>query len=287
MRLLTLSSGKQVSFDEYGDLHGKPVFLLHGWPGSRLQGERLQKLCKVMGIRLICPDRPGFGHSEFDSNRALLGYAKNVEEIANNLDIKRFSIMGVSGGGPYAAACAYTLEKRLHKVGIIVGLAPTSISGVLQGMAPINKATWYLYHYVPGLIYASSFLQYIRKWILPKSTSGSLASSADKKLVDEKLGLLIARNRAEAFRQGILGAAHDLKLYTHDWGFDVSQINVPVFLYYGALDKNVSVKMGEYYHEHIRGSVLKVYPDAGHLVLDMYAKEILSDLSNQLPHNRS
>lgn len=268
----------KTAFETYGDPKGFPIFLFHGWPGSRLQGKRLHNIAQKLKIQLICPDRPGFGKSKFDPHRKLLDYPKDIALLADQLGFKKFSVMGVSGGGPYAAACAYALPKRIHKAGIVVGLSPTNIAGVLEGMAPINKATWYLYHYIPGLIYLSSWLQYIRKWLFPKSSRGSLAAQADKKLMKPSLSALIAENREEAFRQGIRGAAHDVKIYTRPWGFELSDIKIPVFLYYGALDKNVSVKMGEHYASQIKGSKLTIYPDAGHLVIDMYGGEILREL---------
>lgn len=279
MYSLTLSSGKKIAFEEYGDPEGKPIFLFHGWPGSRLQGKRLHQLAQSFHVRLICPDRPGFGQSDFDPCRKLLNYPHDIAQLADHLHLTKFSVMGVSGGGPYAAACAYALPKRVLKAGIVVGLSPTNLVGVLQGMAPLNKATWYLYHYIPGLIYSSSFLQYIRKWVFPISARGSLASTADKQLMDSKLSTLIAENRTESFRQGIRGAAHDVKIFVQPWGFDVCEIEVPVFLWYGALDKNVSVKMGEYYATQIKDSKLTIYPDAGHLVIDMYGREILKSLT--------
>ncbi len=86
------------------------------------------------------------------------------------------------------------------------------------------------------------------------------------------------RNRKEAYIQGKRGAAHDLRLYTSDWGFDLAKIIGEVLLWYGDEDKNVSVNMGRYYRDNIPNSKLHVYPNEGHFLLKTHAQEIISAL---------
>jgi pimeloyl-ACP methyl ester carboxylesterase len=85
----------------------------------------------------------------------------------------------------------------------------------------------------------------------------------------------VRANMVEAFRQGWQGAAHDLTIYSTDWGFDVGDIRIPVSLWYGEKDQNVSLNMGKYYAARIPKSTLKVYKGEGHLIAITHAEEIL------------
>jgi pimeloyl-ACP methyl ester carboxylesterase len=275
---LTLTSGHTLAYAEYGSPDGYPVFFFHGWPGSRLQPEIHNKTAKRINLRIICPDRPGYGCSDFNPNRTLLDWPDTVTELADYLNIDTCSVIGNSGGGPYAAVSAYKLPKRIRKAAIVVGLAPTTIDGVLEGMSRRNTLTWRAYHAFPFLIPFAAYLQTIRKQISPDNPIGTYPSTADHDILTKDTKKSIARNRKEAFRQGIKGAAHDLRLYTSDWGFDLKDITTPVSLWYGKDDKSVSYQMGEYYAERIPKSTLRVYKNIGHLVLAKHTEEILGDL---------
>lgn len=234
-----------------------------------------------MGIHVISLDRPGYGLSDFKEQRTLLDWPEDVVAIADKRKIKKFAIVGVSGGGPYAAVCAYRIPDRLTRAGIVVGLAPTDIEGVLQGMALFNKFTWRLYHVFPFFIELTSSLHLAqaRKY-LPNIFSFGYRAKADRVLMSKAVKQDIAKNRDEAFRQGKKGCAMDVKLYTNDWGFHLQDIKTPVFLWYGAEDKNVSLTMGEYYASQIPNSKLVIYPNEGHFVIRTHAKEILTVLMN-------
>ena len=59
---------------------------------------------------MISPDRPGIGLSDPKPGRTVLDWAADVSELAEHLGLQRFSVMGWSMGGPYAAAVGYALR---------------------------------------------------------------------------------------------------------------------------------------------------------------------------------
>src|SRR5689334_602661 len=126
MRDKTIQLGNQrmLGYAEYGNLDGVPVFLFHGTPGSRLVLGEITTLAERLGIRLVVPERPGFGLSDFQPDRMILDWPDDVVELADRLTINRFGVIGVSGGGPYAAACAYKIPQRLTKVVMLSSPAP-------------------------------------------------------------------------------------------------------------------------------------------------------------------
>lgn len=276
-----LKSGLNLGFAEYGDVKGKPVFSFHGWPSSRLHASVFSQAAKEIGVRVICPDRPGYGLSDFDSHRSLMNWPDTIIELADHLHIKTFSVLGISGGGPYAAVCAYKLGKRLQKAAIVVGLAPTYEPGVFEGMPFLSKFGWEHYGHWPWLRFFAGFFQYSLSKMSPSLGiySRLFGAKSDKKFfVDRDVRLVFKRITQEAFRSGARGAIHDLALYSKDWGFAVRKIHTPVSLWYGQADKNVPTATAVYYANAISHAKCTIYPHEGHFIMRTHAKEILSDL---------
>ena len=119
-----VSGSREITYMEYGEPNGFPVFYFHGTPSNHREAVIHDDTAGSLGIRLLAPDRPGCGGSDPSPGRRLLGWPDDVTAIANDLDIDRFAVVGVSGGGPYAAACAYAIPERLTGVAILSGIAP-------------------------------------------------------------------------------------------------------------------------------------------------------------------
>ena len=120
---LKLKDGRNLGYIDLGKKDAKPLFHFHGFPGSRLEATILADRAITKNVRLIGIDRPGMGLSDFKKNRTLLDWPDDVVELADALEIDKFAVEGISGGGPYAAACAYKIPERLISCGIISGLA--------------------------------------------------------------------------------------------------------------------------------------------------------------------
>lgn len=240
-------------------------------------------LAKKLHIRIIAPDRPGFGLSDYQESRTLLGWADDVVALANHLNIKKFAIMGVSGGGPYAAACAYRISEKITRVGIVVGMGPILGDESLKGILWIGKIGWKCYKKYPFVSRISAYLQYLnaRANIFPRLNIYAWGREDRRLLKNPLFYKRSVMTTKEAFRQGFIGPELDLKLYTNDWGFDIKKITSKIYLWYGADDQNVSLNMGKYYHDQITDSTLTVYPGEGHLVSISHADEILKTLTNQ------
>jgi pimeloyl-ACP methyl ester carboxylesterase len=113
---LTLKDNRTLGYAEVGDPQGKPIFLFHGLHSSRLEVALVAKKMKESGIRLIGVDRVGIGLSTFKGNHTLFDTVDDVVELANHLNIEKFSVLGTSSGAKYALACAMIIPKRLYAV---------------------------------------------------------------------------------------------------------------------------------------------------------------------------
>jgi pimeloyl-ACP methyl ester carboxylesterase len=98
LNIIQLPDGRKLAYAEYGDSQGVPVFFFHGFPGSRYDGEYSGQVAAEMGIRLIAPDRPGMGYSDYQPNRRLLDWPADVGHLADTLGLDKFGVLGYSGG---------------------------------------------------------------------------------------------------------------------------------------------------------------------------------------------
>jgi len=92
-----LTDGRTLGYAEYGSPQGEPMFYFTGGNSSRLEGEWFDHAAKKKHIRLIVPDRPGFGLSTHQPNRKLLDWPNDVTELANSLSIDYFQYLGYPG----------------------------------------------------------------------------------------------------------------------------------------------------------------------------------------------
>jgi pimeloyl-ACP methyl ester carboxylesterase len=271
---LRLSDGRTLGYAEYGATDGKPVFVFHGSPGSRVQVRAAHGPALARGIRIIAPDRPGLGLSTRLPGREIADWPSDVRELADALGIARFAVIGISGGGPYVAACAWGLPERVTRAGIISGVTPPSPESPLcSGLRRRERLVVDLGLRTPWLMRAvmTSAAAPCRHWTERiYERVRALASPADRAILDrpEVAECLIAAMK-EAFRQGGRGPADELLLLARPWTFPPEEIRVPVRLWYGEADAIVPVAMGRYLASTIPGCRAEFIPGAGHyLVFD-------------------
>jgi pimeloyl-ACP methyl ester carboxylesterase len=265
---ITLTDGRRLSFAEFGDLRGKPVFYFHGFPGSRLEAKLAERTSRDYHVRFIGIDRPGFGLSEFKPDRRLLDWPDDVIELADALGIDRFSILGVSGGGPYAAVCAYKIPERLVSVGIICGMGPADVPGTMDRMAWLYRYGLRLARHFPGIItalylfLAFCFRNYPERML--SILSGKVAGPDKSALKNPELIKVLSGSFREAFRSSLLRPATDIVLYSCPWEFRLEDIRIQVHLWHGEKDRIVPAAMGYHMSKNIPNCRSTFYPDEGH-----------------------
>src|ERR1700761_5493049 len=125
---------RQIGFAEFGAAQGRPVFWLHGTPGARRQiPTEARVYAEQHNVRLIGIDRPGIGSSTPHRYKNIAAFADDLRTIADTLGIDKMAVVGLSGGGPYALACAAGLPDREVATGVLGGVAPTRGPGSLGG----------------------------------------------------------------------------------------------------------------------------------------------------------
>ena len=278
-----LPDGRRLGVAEFGAPDGEPVFYFHGFPASRLEAHLMDTLARERGARVIALDRPGYGLSDFAPRRTIPDWPDDVAACADALGVGRFSVVGVSGGGPYAAACALRLSDRLKAVGIVCGLGPLHERGATKGMIKFHDYGLRFVARFPSLarpVFATA-TQFFRRH--PEVVVRRLAEHCpptDKAvLCRPEVADVICRSYAEAFRSGSAGACHDLMLYTRPWGFALSDIRRPVFLWHAESDTIVPIALGRRVARAIQDCRSFWYPGEGHFSLAVnHVGEILQTL---------
>lgn len=280
-RTLRLDDGRLLGYAIYGDPEGRPVFYFHGFPGSRLEARLADGIAARLHVRLIALDRPGFGLSDFHPRRTILGWPDDVVTLADALGIRRFAAVGVSGGGPYAAACALRIPQRVSAVSIVCGLGPLETPGSTDRMIRNNQFTFFLGHRLPWLarIFFWRIVCQVRRD--PEGMLGRMIGALpdpDKAvLAKPEVKTVLTDNVVEAFRSGSRGAACELLLLTRPWGFLLKDIAVRVNLWHGEQDVSVPPSMGRYQARAIPNCRAVFYAGEGHFSLVInHMEEILS-----------
>jgi pimeloyl-ACP methyl ester carboxylesterase len=281
--VLTLKDGRRLGYAEYGNPQGKPLFFFHGMPGSRLEGELADAAAKKLGVRVIATDRPGYGLSDFQPRRTFLDWPADVVALADALAIDRFAVAGVSGGGPYVAACALGIPERLTGAGIIAGVGPYDQPDATEGMGSTNRMLFGLAKRFPWLIrLLMAVVSFATRHFADRMMSAMVRSLPKPDQVAVKRPEIMAmfkQDTTEAFRSGSRGAAWETLMYARPWGFGLEGIAMEVHLWQGEQDKNVAPSMGHYQARAIPNCRANFYPDEGHISLAVnHIEEILATL---------
>lgn len=266
-----LSDGRALGYAEYGARSGWPVLFFHGYPGSRLDAALGAPAALDAGARLISIDRPGYGLSDFKPGRRISDWPADVLELAQALGLERFAVMGVSGGGPYAAACARFIPERLSAVAIVCGVGPFDAPDATRGMSRQNRILFAVGRYAPWLVGLAmrAMLRSVERdpdAMLKRMSSALPQVDRDVLARPEVRSALIA-GMSEAGRQGVRGISQEAALYARPWGFDLAEIEIPVCLFQGEVDQNVPPGMGRHQASAIPNCRARFYPEEGHMSL--------------------
>jgi pimeloyl-ACP methyl ester carboxylesterase len=123
-RIMRLPDGRRIGYAEFGDAKGLPVLAIHGTPGSRYMFALTDQAARERGLRIIAPERPGYGLSDYRRRDALAQTAEDVNALADGLGLDRFALIGVSGGGPHAMAAAASIPDRVALLALISPVGP-------------------------------------------------------------------------------------------------------------------------------------------------------------------
>jgi pimeloyl-ACP methyl ester carboxylesterase len=268
------SDGRALAYAQIGDPEGAPVFVLHGTPGSRLNGRHPDpSRVAEAGLWVITYDRPGNGRSTRHPGRDVVDCVADIAAIADALGIERFVVTGGSGGGPHALAAAARLPDRVIRAECNVGPAPYDAPDLdwFAGMDAENvKELGWALEGEKTLVrelkrQADEKLSQLEED--PARLLGEFElSEADRRVLeDQVVRERMRKSFREALASGVWGWVDDDLAFVKPWGFEVEEIRVPVQVRYGAGDVLVPAGHGEWLARHVPNANVIVDHEAGHL----------------------
>lgn len=268
-RTIELPDGRRIGCLETGDPAGRPVFAFHGLPGSRLQRHPDGTLAARAGLRVLHLERPGFGWSTPQPGRRLADWPRDVAACADALGLARFRVIGISGGGPYAAACAHALPDRVARAALVSGVGPPgSMPG---GMTRLARLGFRLAPRWPGLVRAAFAPLAQVALRAPGRYLDRVAAHMDPAdrpiLARPAVRAMFAQDYQAAFAQGLGAFAEDLAILASPWGFAPAAIAVPVAIWHGEADRMVPASASRFLAAEIPGAEARYFPGEGHFMV--------------------
>jgi pimeloyl-ACP methyl ester carboxylesterase len=246
--------GRALTFRDWGDVSGRPVFYLHGAPGSRLlRGPDVDST--GLGIRLITYDRPGYGRSQRQPGRTVGDAVSDILDIADHLKVESFGVVGVSGGGAPALAVAAVAAERVIRCTTVCGIGPADADGLefFAGMDPAEVTEW---QDITGAdVDRDRVLADVREWIE--------GIQQNPQLPDEVKARMVAAF-TEGVRTGADGIVDDYLALSRPWGFDLADVTCPTTVMVAEDDTSVPPAHGRWLAAHLPPPGLLLVP-GGHI----------------------
>ncbi len=264
------ADGRRLSTQVYGDPEGKPVFLLHGTPGSRLGPHPRSAVLHRLGVRLISFDRPGYGGSDRLEGRQVADAAADVLAIADAYELEKFAVVGRSGGGPHALACAALLPERTTKTAVLVGLAPHGADGLdwFDGMSESNVVEFTAaangYEGIAAHTRATADAIRANPASLIATLQAELPDPDRRVVADRGIRSKLIESYAEAMRTSDFGWIDDVLAFCSPWGFEPAAVSIPVLLWHGARDVFSPASHAIWLADKIPGAAVVVQAGAAH-----------------------
>jgi len=203
--------------------------------------------------------------------------------VLDGLRADSAALLGISAGGPFAAACAAGIPGRVRSLMLVSPLGPPGWPA--RGMAPGERLSLGVARHAPA--FGGWFLGRLaalarRSPRLFLSIATSELPSIDRRAIEQP-GMRDAflTSYVEAFRRGSWGAAQDLRVLTRPWGFQLGSIKAPTSIHHGDMDTTVPPQHARLYAEAIPGAQLHLYPGHGHfsILSILAAREIFAALA--------
>lgn len=282
---IPLADGRRLGYAEFGDPLGVLVLWFHGTPGARRQvPPAALQAANRLGLRLVCVERPGAGKSSDHAYRDLRDSAADIGVVADHLERDRFLVVGLSGGGPYALACAHEMPDRVVAVGLLGGVVPTTGEEAAAGTGIVALARTYNR---PLTVFRVPLGLGLRGFVLGVTPAGHLLYQGytrllphgDNKVLDDpELEAMFVDDLATAARNGFGAFVNDLVLLGRPWGFRVADVHVPVRWWHGDADPFVPLDQARRTAALLPDIELVVRPGESHLGGFAVAGEVLERL---------
>ena len=270
---LRLADGRSLDVYVAGPADGMPLVFHCGTPGAGLPFVPFVETLEQRGLRYVSFSRPGYGSSTRREGRSVADVVDDTAAVLDSIGAERCYVVGWSGGGPHALACAAGLPERVIAAATIGGVAPYPAEGLdwTAGMGAEN-----IEEFGAALAGADELIAFKERHapelrvVTPEQVAdafGDLIDEVDRGSLTGPFAAWVADLCHEALRIGYWGWFDDDMAFVRPWGFELHEIRVPVFIWQGAHDRMVPFAHGQWLAAHIPGARPRLFAEHGHLTL--------------------
>ena len=275
---MTLADGRRLAWREGGDADGAPLLAFHGLPGSRLKFDVASEQARGLGIRLVSPDRWGYGHTDWRPDPSLRRFADDIGALADHLGMARFSVMGISGGGPYAAAVAACLPERTIAAALVAPVGPI----VAEDDGEIGAFHRFCFgSFARNRRLRDGAFAVFRSLLMASPRVGMAVAMARVPGVDrhvlrsEGVNGRLSATFVEGLRKGARGPSIDMLLFGRPWDVPLERARAPARIWFGGKDRNVPLSAVRRLATLLPNCTVSNRPEAGHLWVALNYDEVL------------
>jgi len=269
--VIALPGGRRIGMAEYGPARGRPVLWFHGTPGGRHQiPESLRRSLHDHDARVIVVERPGYGESTHHLYPAMRSINEDIGYLMDALEIERFGVAALSGGGPYALAVSHGHGDRVVAAAILGGVAPhigpeSHAGGLVSALAPVAGLARVTSRPIGAALGLVVRLMDPVKDPVFRATAKVFPPGDQAVFGIPEMQAMFLHDIARTARGGLPGPVLDLVLFTRDWGFRLADVRVPVHFWQGDADPIVTLEQAQRMAEAVPDSSLSVRPGESHL----------------------
>lgn len=278
-RIVTLRDGRVMGYRLYGSQNGVPVIALHGTPGSRYKFASAHVAGLKHGLKIVSVDRWGYGLTSPRPGGTLRDFASDIANLADELAIGRYHVVGISGGGPFAAAVAASYAERVTTLALISPVGPIAGLKPLPALSTFHRLCFRTLPNVPGAL-SLGFLAFRLALRVSPPLALRLAntrSGVDRQTVaDPAVRDRLAKTFREGMEPGVGGALADMALFARPWGIDLSRADMPSRMWIGLADRNVPIEAARLLARSLPRCELTEIPGAGHLWASHNVGEVMA-----------
>ena len=282
-----LKDGRELEILDNGINADTAIIFHHGTPDHASTWNEWLESAAELGIRAIAYSRAGYGTSDRNPGRSVISINNDIAQVLDGKNVTKFVSIGQSGGGPHSLAT--TCEPR--NVGAIslagVGAFGADDLNFLEGMGPENQDEFGAALKGEAAIEAwmnlnaGAFKNVTGDDII--EAFGGLLGDADKAALNAGAAQSMAASTRSGLAVSFDGWIDDDLVFVKPWGFELSEITKPVFLWQGDDDFMVPHAHSYWLEKHIPTAKLTFKSGEGHISLGIkYRREILQQAADLL-----
>lgn len=268
MKTLTLTDGRKLTYDTYGDPGGVPVIFSHGFSDSRLLRNPDAELTASLGVFVAVADQPGVGGSTPVSGRRIIDWGPDMEQLADHLGWEQFAVAGHSGGGPQTLAVAHHMPDRVTRGALASPVAPADEPGFMKMFVykefQLLVRLRHLHHVIRWAAKYDAHLAHKDIGSFVEALAEHDRSDGPTFFATPEQTKMFEENFQAGYVQDEEGVYELSMACVADWGFRPEDVTQPFDVFYGDADDIVSPQMPKRVAERLPNATAHVWPGAGH-----------------------